>query len=199
MNINLQRISFLVMTGIIITYMLACETRQSASSSELDSLVIRYQALADSVDANWSVMIKDDDEKHFLMKRLLLEVSYTNNYDEARFEELNTEVEQLKALRYDQVSMSSSDLIDEYDSATWDLTDQIIQFAREHPRYADFPMMEELISDINDNNNYVLMHRIHYDSWVKKLNAFKKEHVEELLQVKPGLEAEPMPLFELSS
>ena len=95
--------------------------------------------------------------------------------------------------------MSDSDLIDAYDSATWDLTDQIIQFAREHPRYTDYPMMEELINDINAKNNYVLMHRIHYDSWVKQLNSFKESNANRLLELDPAVDADYMPLFELSS
>ena len=47
-----------------------------------------YQVLSDSVDYTWSVMIDDDDDKHVLMNRLLLEVSYTNNYDKEKYQEL---------------------------------------------------------------------------------------------------------------
>ncbi len=179
----------------------SCESKKSEHTGQqhLDSLMIAYKALTDSVQYNWDVMIADDDEKLQLMKRLLLEVSYTNNYDKSKFEYLNTLVDELKGSRYDQKSMSDSDLIDTYDSATWQVTDQIIQFARSHPRYDDFPMMQELIDDIHGKNNYVLMHRIHYDNWVKELNAFKKNYEKELIREHPSLDFENMPLFQLST
>lgn len=158
-----------------------------------------YLALEDSIQKEWSIMIADDDDKHVLMKRLLLEVSYTNNYDKVRFRDLNDQVDQLKAMRYDQKSMSNSALIDSYDSATFDLSDQIFVFARNHPRYDDFPLMSELIDDINGKNNYILMHRIHYDNRVKELNSFKEKNQKKLMATDPEIETEHMPLFELPS
>jgi hypothetical protein len=59
--------------------------------------------------------------------------------------------------------------------------------------------MEELIDDINAMNNYVLMHRIHYDAWVKELNAFKERNAEKLINEDPSIEKNAMPIFELSS
>ena len=144
-------------------------------------------------------MIDDDDDKHVLMKRLLLEVSYTNNYDKGRFDELNNLIEQLKELRYDQKSMSNSSSIDEYDSATFDLSDQIFLFARNHPRFENTPLMGELIDDISAKNNYILMHRIHYDNWVKELNAFKEKNKEQLISNDASIETAKMPLFQLPS
>ena len=102
-------------------------------------------------------------------------------------------------MRYDQQSMSNSAAIDAYDSATFDVSDQIILFARNHPRYQDFPLMAELIDEINVKNNYVLMHRIHYDSWVKELNTFKKKNGKKLLKSDPGIDLEIDPIFELPS
>lgn len=174
-----------------------CDPKKQSSSdtNQQDSLLIKYAALEDSVANGWQIMIADDDEKHLLMKRLLLEVSYTNSYDKERFRELNDLIDQLSAMRYDRESMRNSALIDEYDRATFDLTDQVIVFARSHPRYDDFPLMAELIDDINGKNNYILMHRIHYDSWVKELNSFKKKYSNDLLE--SGIE--DLPLFELPS
>jgi hypothetical protein len=144
-------------------------------------------------------MIDDDDDKHVLMKRLLLEVSYTNNYDKRRFDELNNLIDQLKELRYDQKSMSNSSSIDEYDSATFDLSDQIFLFARNHPRFENTSLMGELIDDISAKNNYILMHRIHYDNWVKELNAFKESNKEKLISNDASIETGKMPLFQLPS
>ena len=53
------------------------DKKPSSQSAAQDSLLITYQALSDSVAQNWEIMIEDDNDKHVLMKRLLLEVSYT--------------------------------------------------------------------------------------------------------------------------
>lgn len=187
--------------GMSLNFMLSCVSKKQNSTDvdKLNSILIEYSALEDSVQKEWSVMIADDDDKHALMKRLLLEVSYTNNYDKEKFAELNGLIDQLKSIRYDQKSMSSSELIDAYDSATFDLSDQIIVFARNHPRYEDFPLMAELIDDINGKNNYILMHRIHYDGQVKELNSFKKKNRKKLLKADSDIGTESMPLFELPS
>ena len=198
MYMKLEALKKLLFVGIIIGVLYSCgDKKQSSEAGEADSLMIKYTALMDSVNANWAIMIADDDDKHVLMNRLLLEVSYTNNYDKEKYRELSTKLDQLKAMRYDQQSMRVSATIDAYDSATFDLSDQIFVFARSHARFDDTPMMSELIDDINAKNNYILMHRIHYDNWVKALNAFKANNREKLISADPSTEVESMPLFEL--
>ncbi len=193
-------ISYQFLIGaLIVGGLVSCEKKPTSESSGADSLMIEYKALTDSVAHNWETMIADDDEKHIFMKRLLLEVSYTNNYDKERFKELTEQVDRLKEMRYDQNTMADSELIDAYDSASWDLTDQIIEFARAHPRFDDVPLMSELINDISGKNNYVLMHRIHYDNWVKELNSFKAKNKEKLIHADPAADVATMPLFELPS
>lgn len=198
LRISLSSI-MMFMIGMFAIIVMSCDPKKQSSSDadRHDLLLVKYAALEDSVNREWQVMITDDDDKHLLMKRLLLEVSYTNNYDKNRFRELNDLIDQLGAIRYDQKSMSNSALIDVYDSATFELTDQIIVFARSHPRYDDFPLMAELIDDINGKNNYILMHRIHYDNWVKELNSFKNDNESKLRET--DAEIESMPLFELPS
>lgn len=195
-----KKILFLILIAMVTSVFYTCDNKKNiAEGGDADSLLIKYKVLSDSVDANWEVMIADDDDKLVLMKRLLLEVSYTNNYDKNRFQELNEKVDQHKAMRYDQSSMSNSSLIDAYDNSTFALADEIFVFARNHPRFEDTPMMSELIEDINAKNNYILMHRIHYDSWVKELNSFKNNNKEKLLSSDPAIEMKQMPIFELPS
>jgi hypothetical protein len=169
------------------------------TGTEAETLLAQYDALTDSVNSSWKIMIDDDDEKHMLMKRLLLEVSYTNNYDKGRFKELNDLVDQLKSMRYDLQTMSNSSMIDAYDSATFDLSDKIIVFAKDHPRYDNFPLMAELVNEINSKNDYILMHRIHYDRSVKELNSFKKSKEKKLMKSDPEIELKNYSLFELPS
>lgn len=197
---HLQHFLAFIFISMALAYLGSCgDNRSRSGETSEDSLMIQYRILMDSVEQNWLVMIADDDDKHLLMKRLLLEVSYTNNYDKQKFTELNTLVDQLKEIRYDQRTMRSSPLIDAYDSATFDVSDRVILFARSHPRFADYPLMNELIEDINAKNNYILIHRIHYDSWVKKLNSFKERNEKKLLNADPPVGMEALPLFQLPS
>lgn len=186
---------------ILVTFIISCENKNQMASDTLnqDSLMIKYGVLQDSVKSNWETMIADDDQKHVLMNRLLLEVSYTNNYNKDKFNELKDQIDQLKLIRYDQYSMGDSKMIDQYDSMTWSVSDQIIEFARSHPRYVDFPMMEELIQDINAKNNFILIHRIHYDNWAKELNSFSKNNSNKLKEGNPTFKVNEMPLFQLPS
>ncbi len=194
------------LTGLLVSILtlalwISCSTSKErrAAGSKTDSLLMHYQALQDSVARNWNVMIEDDDEKLFFLKRLLLEVTYTNNYDKTQYEALVTSVDSLKNMRYNQQTMRDSDLIDDYDSVTSVVINSVTRFAMSHPAYQDFPLMEELISDIYARNNFVLMRRIHYDNRVKALNEFKKKNRKTILREQPDADIETMPLFELPS
>ena len=202
MQYRIARITTFTFTiAIAINFIWSCANKKqlATGSDEEATLLSQYDALTDSVNSSWKIMIDDDDEKHMLLKRLLLEVSYTNNYDKDRFEDLNDLVDELKGMRYDLQSMSNSSMIDAYDSATFDLSDQIIVFAKEHPRYDNFPLMAELVSEINSKNDYILMHRIHFDRSVKELNSFKKSKEKKLLKSDPEIELKSYYLFELPS
>ena len=196
-----RNILFLFFLAVVAGGIFSCsrKSKKSAEGPARDTLIMEYQALQDSLNKDWQVMIDDDDEKHALMKRLLLEVSYTNSYDKQRFEELNKLVDQLKQMRYDRETMRQSSLIDAYDSATWAVTDQVIDFARSHPRYDDFPMMEELINEINQKNNMILIYRVHYDNWAKDLNALIKKRGKKLRKYGQDVPEQPIPLFQLPS
>ncbi len=196
-----RNIIFLFVIAMVGGGIFSCsrKAKKSAEGPARDTLIMEYKALQDSLDKEWKVMIEDDDEKIALMKRLILEVSYTNSYDKQRFEELNAMVERLKAMRYDRESMRDSKLIDAYDSATFAVTDQVIDFARSHPRFKDFPLMEELINEINQKNGMIIIYRVHYDNWAKDLNAFIKKRGKKLRKFGQEVPGEPVPLFQLSS
>lgn len=190
----------LALISLIFLMMFCTSKRETAEkTSAVNTLALQYTSLQDSVQHAWNLMIADDDDKHLLMHRLLLEVSYTNHYDKEKYKALEEQLIALKAMRYDQNSMAQSSLIDQYDSATFALSDEIISFARSHPRFDDTPMMAELINDINSKNNYILIARIHYDKWAKELNAFVEQNADKLSSQKPALQLHRLPLFELPS
>ena len=155
----------------------------NVSSRKLDSLRSHFEFLESELALNWSVMIEDDDEKLFSLKRLLEEVSYTGAFNEKQFNQLMEEVDDLKALRYDQESMSNSHLIDDYDSVTNRVISEVIEFAQYHPEYESFPLMDELVNDIMEAQYNVLNYRIIYDRSADEFNYFIQDHHEIMDQI----------------
>lgn len=170
------------------------------TKTQIDSLGFVYVAVKDSLDTSWMLMIQDDDEKINDMKRLLTEVSKTRRYDKTTYQELVSEVDQLPKIRYDRSSMADSDKIDEYDSATSVVTKDVILFAANLPQYEDDPKLGEIITDIQDADNRVILHRIRYDRSAKGFNQFIKENKKYMNHfVNDKSILKEAPLFELSN
>ena len=78
-----------------------CQTSdKSVDTDELASLKLSYQAINDSIAISWKLMIEDDDEKLFHLKRLVEEITYTNEYEQVKVDELYLRIEKAKSLRY---------------------------------------------------------------------------------------------------
>lgn len=191
MQIHLK-ISLLSLT-IAFLLLISCDRKnQQKNHIHDDSLAATLRVLHDSLDHSWAVMIADDDEKLSAMKRLLMEISYTGSYDKARHAELMALVDQLKQLRYDRITMENSSLIDQYDSATNDVSRMVIEFAYLSPAYEQSDLMKELVNDITYKNSMVLLYRVHYDKFAEEINDLHVEYRERLDSV-----AKPLPLFKL--
>jgi hypothetical protein len=186
--ITIAAVSFLVLS------LAGCRKTQRPTAEQNEQLVARFEAANDSVQRAWQEMIAEDDAKHGLMRRLLQEITYTNNYDKARWQELSDDVDQLQASRYQQQSLSN---IDAYDSMTFAVTDELIAFARSHPRYEDHPLMAELIGEINSKNNMIIIHRVRYDDQVRQYNTLIAEQEEHLQNAMNRRDIAPMPIFQL--
>lgn len=191
MQIHLK-ISLLSLT-IAFLLLISCDRKnQQKNHIHDDSLAATLRVLHDSLDHSWAVMIADDDEKLSAMKRLLMEISYTGSYDKARHAELMALVDQLKQLRYDRITMENSSLIDQYDSATNDVSRMVIEFAYLSPAYEQSDLMKELVNDITYKNSMVLLYRVHYDKFAEEINDLHVEYRDRLDSV-----AKPLPLFKL--
>jgi hypothetical protein len=151
-------------------------TETGLSKEKLDSLNWVYISVNDSLDASWTIMIKDDDEKLADMKRLLNEVSKTRRYNKEQHQALMNDLEKLPIIRYDRKSMADSDKIDEYDSANSIMTKEVILFAANHPQYDEYPIFEELINEIQKADNRIILHRIRYDRSAKAFNSFVQQN-----------------------
>lgn len=187
---------------LILFFISSCEKKtkqKEMSQNELDSLSIELEAIEDSLELAWNRMIEDDNQKIADAKRLLEEISYTNQYNPVQYDSLQQNLMALQQMRYSTVSMANSALIDDYDSASNKITNEVITMASTHPEFQRYPLMKELISDIQKANARVLRHRINYDYAAKQYNQFVEEHEEELEQVDSLKEIKKKPLFELAS
>jgi hypothetical protein len=188
--------------SLILLTATACRQGGKEAAKEqayLDSLQQQVRVLDDSVSRAWSRMIDDDNLKHEYIRRLLLEVSYTNAYDAARSDELNRKLDTLILMRYDRLTMADSPRIDAYDSATFALSADVIAFAMDHPRFRDFPLMQELIDEINQKNDMILLYRIHYDGFAIRRNEIISRDGDRLRARMDNEQLMPTPLFQLPS
>jgi len=165
---------------VVAALVFSCKKDKTSSDDEMQSLRLEYDTLLINVDSAWYKMITDDDEKIFFMKRLLQEVSYTNEYDSVAYAGLMEKVEELKNSRYTRESMKDSDLIDSYDRLTSMVIGDVIRFALGHPKFDNYPLMQELITDIRNMDGNVLIFRVGYDVAANEYNNFLEEHASEM-------------------
>jgi len=181
----------------VILYSTGCSRKAKLTNEYIDSLKTNYKSLIAAMDTSWKIMIEEDNRKLTFLKRLLLEVSYTNDFDTVKFTSLMQRLESLKTIRYDKLSMKDSHHIDFYDSLTTQLIPDIENYARSHPGYEQFPLMKELISSIDDLDNNVLFKRSDYDQTVDRFNDFVKANNEILKETYPDSDLNNKAVFRI--
>ncbi|MDN5201129.1 hypothetical protein QQ008_07145 [Fulvivirgaceae bacterium BMA10] len=188
---------FILFIGVLCISSCGKKNNTSKAQDEFlaDSLRAYINQLNDSIEYAWQVMIEDDDEKISTMKRLLDEVSYTNSYNKETFDSLTAGLEKLRSTRYDINSMIDSKKIDEYDLSANELSNAVIQFAHDHPKFEEYGQMEEFIQEIIDANDRVFHMRNKYDDAASAYNQFIKENRKILSRF--NIEASEKPLFAL--
>ncbi len=197
--IQLTALFFVILCLFIIS---SCEKKSTPSEltqGAVDSLHLALQTMEDSLEITWQRMMEDDDQKIADARRLLEEISYTNQYNPVQFDSLQQNLKTLTVMRYSSVSMANSVLIDDYDSSSNKIMNEVIIMASAHPEFQRYPLMKELISDIQKANARVLKHRVNYDHAAKQYNQFIEEHKDELEQVDTLKDLQKKPLFELAS
>jgi hypothetical protein len=175
----------------------ASEERRSDEMAP-DSVTVVYNSLNDSIKVAWQNISTTEEGKLSDMKRLLQEISYTPSYDKARYDSLWDNLQQVYALRFEAETMTSRQ-IDRYDSAVSSLQREILDFARNHPDFYEYAIMEKLVDSIAAADQKTLFLRVRYDNYAKDYNDFLKGNKGRLIQ--PSDTALPLrerPLFQLS-
>ena len=179
----------------------ACNKNASTSLSPtaIDSLKTVYQDINIQLDSTWNEMIKDDDDKLDNLRRILQEVEYSGNYNRLKLDSLKEHIDALAAVRYDQNTMSDSDLINVYDSMTTQVMGEVTIFTTRLDQFEQYPIMGRLLQEVFEADDRVLRYRIEYDKSAKQYNAFIEDHNKEMPLVAKQKDLLSKPLFELEN
>lgn len=144
-------------------------------------------------------MMLDDDDKLSNLTRILQEVEYSGDYNRLKLDSLKKDIDQLAAVRYDQQSMSDSDLINLYDSMTTQVMGEVTVFTTRLSQFDQYPLMGQLLQETFEADDRILRFRIDYDRSAKQYNSFIEEHEPDLPLVAKQKVLLPKPLFELQN
>ena len=193
----LRRIFLILTLGVAVA---ACKnTSTSLSPSAVDSLKTVFQDINGQLELSWNQMMADDDAKLDNLRRILQEVEYSGNYNRLKLDTLKQHIDNLQQVRYDQQTMSDSDLINLYDSITTQVMGEVTIFTTRLEQFEQYPIMGQLLQEAFEADDRVLRYRIDYDRTAKQYNAFINDHQEHLPLVAKQKELQPKPLFELQN
>ncbi len=170
------------------------ETETSAKPGSANSRMI---VLSDSLQNNWQRMSESDQRKMASIRRLLDEISYTPKFNSLRQRQLLQLHEKAKTLQFDVEGMKNSEAIDKYDAAQDSLVNSTLNLAAETPDAGNYPLINELTSDIQQEHNKTILFRIRHDEFARDINKLMIEN-KNLSPAAPYNNLTKIPLFSLS-
>jgi len=198
----MKKIGFLFLAGITSALIINCggKKEEQLSAEQLDSLTATYYALNDSLENAWQQLVEDDEKKLAYLRRLVEEVANTNNYSEEEYQTYMNMIDGLANMQYTQETMVNSEVIDAYDSASSVVISRITKYAYDHPNFENYPLMQELIDDLNQAQSMLLIYRSRYDIIAKNLNNFIDDNEHRLIDRDNTIvQFKKKPLFEYPS
>jgi len=190
----------LILLGFILLSV-SCERSSNEgekTTKKADKIKTEIDTYNDSLSRAWKEMIRSDDQKIADIKRLLLEVSYTDSYNIVLFDSALAMQKALTSKRYDQVSMGDSKKIDFYDASTDSLLRLTMKVVSTSKGIENHPLAEQLVNDISNADNDVVMYRKHYDDWAKQYNKCLENNPKQLKKLgEPYSSLSKKPLFEI--
>ncbi len=202
-TVNLMKLLFNTTTYLFFAFLIvnSCgkKTSTTLSPSAIDSLRTVFQGINVDLDNTWKEMIKDDDDKLANMRRILQEVEYSGKYNRLKLDSLKKDIDQLAEVRYDQQSMSDSELINTYDDMTNQVMGEVMVFTTRLEQFEQYPIMGELLQEVFEADERVLHYRIQYDRLAKSYNSFLETHEGDLKALARQNDLQPKPLFELQN
>ncbi|GAC1369086.1 MAG: hypothetical protein NVS3B25_09240 [Hymenobacter sp.] len=159
----------------------------------------QFDVLRDSVDLKWRNMTESDDQKIGITRLLLRELKGQPGTDAAQLQGLERANAHLKARRYNQQTMASSALIDQYDAAQDSLLHVLYPVAAPNGS-AHSENARNFVEGLQQLDAGVVGFRVQYDRAVHQYNDYLKLHQAELQSLGGKYAAvKPLPLFELQN
>lgn len=192
--------SIFIVAGFLLA-LCGCDKKEKAegSFSKADSLTETLLTLQDSMVASWNAMISDDDAKITAMRHLLRELSVLDPAGHDELKVFEGRVDGLVSLRYDQRTMSDSEMVSEYDFASNALVSELVSLAESRAEFAYDKQLQELVDDIRDADQRVNNYREEYDAVASRLNQFIEENGDYLKGTEEKSFLEKRPLFQMAS
>ncbi len=192
------RITLFIATAFICMYCAPKKSAETASTSEIAKVSSHTDTLVSKVDTAWAQMMKDDDARLDAMQRITVEIKTLEKYDEAKVAEMQKQIAELKAIRYNQASMADSKSIDNYDAQTDSVWAREQRLMNAHPRIRQYMLVNQLTDEINNEIARIIAFRLRYDENADSLNAYLKQHESTLSQAgEKYSKLKPMPVFRL--
>ena len=160
---------------------------------------VQLDMLRDSVEVKWRNMLESDDQKLALTRLLLRELHGQPGRPAPQLKALEVANARLKARRYDQQTMATSALIDQYDAAQDSLLNALYPVAAPSGG-APTENARNFIEGIQQLDAGVVGFRVQYDDAAKRYNNYLQLHEAELQSLGSkyaGLK--PLPLFTIGA
>ena len=151
--------------------------------------------LRDSVDVKWRNMMESDDQKIGVTRLLLRELQTQPGNNPTQLQGLERANAHLKTRRYDQQTMATSALIDQYDTAQDSLLHALYPVAAPNGA-APTENARNFVEGLQQLDAGVVGFRVQYDRAAKQYNDYLRLHQAELQSLGgkyAGLQ--PLPLF----
>jgi hypothetical protein len=156
--------------------------------------------ITDSLNYSWDAMIVSDDQKIEDIKSILDDASKLESRENIQIRELQKLSKAIRSKRFNEHTMEDSKKIDAYDMATDSLITQTLSLLNNIPALDTLPKTKFLKEQIINDDNNVIIYRIHYDNWVRVYNDYLERHQGKLRKMKkPYSGYTKRPLFELKT
>jgi septal ring factor EnvC (AmiA/AmiB activator) len=175
------------------------QKHQETAFTKADSLTETYLALQDSMLQAWNTMIHDDNRKIKAMRNLLHELSVSRPEKQEDLSVFEERLNGLLASRYDEKTMSDTEVVTEYDFASNALVTELISLAESENQFAYNTTMQKLVDDIRAADQRVMNYREEYDEIAARYNRFVERNRPMLKDLDHDSGLETRPLFEMAA
>lgn len=133
------------------------------------------------------------------MYNLLHELAVSNPEKRDELASFEERLDQLKTVRYDQKSISNTDIVAEYDFASNALVSELISMAELQSEFAYNTTLQKLVETIRSADQRVNNYRAEYDHIAARYNRFIEKNQSLLKEFNEDSFLEKKPLFQVAT